>query len=197
MNENDPPEIDPSQTITFAYLGREGIPVLCNRLEYREWYKRKGDRWEIEFDCVGDWEIRTHFIGWAIAPDSVPLFWGVSIGFPRFRPLPFRFGTREAALAFHAKVIKIIMTNDCSDAEIGLMQCMTSDQLDAYVEAMEAMEQAKSVLEEFAELEDARPLTDRESEQLFGAGDRFVRAVKVINEIIGKLKPPFLTNSHE
>jgi len=52
---------------------------------------------------VDDWEIETRFQGFSAEQDGPLLFWEVSAHHPSLAPLVERFGTKEAALAKHAK----------------------------------------------------------------------------------------------
>jgi hypothetical protein len=103
-----------------AYLNRDGVPVLCSRSEWLQWWEREGDRCQIKYDRIDDWEIETRFQGVSVALDGVgldgpPLFWEVSFYNPGFSTESQRFGTREAALAFHSAVIEKIMTEELGE----------------------------------------------------------------------------------
>ena len=63
-------------------------------------------------DRIDDWHIDTRFQGVSVALDGPPLFWEVRFLNPEFSTEAQRFGTKEAALAFHANVVKRIMSGD-------------------------------------------------------------------------------------
>ena len=74
--------------------------------EWKEWWKREADRCQLRYDRIDDWEIETRFQGCSTAPDGPPLFWRVSF-YTLTGPREARhFGTKEAALAFHAEVVE-------------------------------------------------------------------------------------------
>jgi hypothetical protein len=70
--------IDPDERMTFAYLDKDEVPVLCSWFEWKEWWKREADRCQLRYDRIDDWEIETRFQGCSNAPDGPPLFWRVS-----------------------------------------------------------------------------------------------------------------------
>ena len=61
----------------FAYLNKDEVPVLCSWYEWKEWWKREGDRCQVKYDRIDDWEIETRFQGRSAALDGPPLFWDV------------------------------------------------------------------------------------------------------------------------
>jgi hypothetical protein len=105
--------IDPDEKMTFAYLNKDGVPVLCSWYEWKEWWKREGDRCQVKYDRVDDWEIETRFQGRSAALDGPPLFWEVRFFSPRIVSHGARhFGTKESALAFHAEVVERIISGE-------------------------------------------------------------------------------------
>ena len=60
--------------MTFAYLNKDGVPVLCSWYEWKEWWKREGDRCQVKYDRIDDWEIEIRFQGRSAALDGPPLF---------------------------------------------------------------------------------------------------------------------------
>ena len=53
--------IDPDEKMTFAYLNKDEVPVLCSWYEWKEWWKREGDRCQVKYDRIDDWESRPDF----------------------------------------------------------------------------------------------------------------------------------------
>jgi len=105
--------IDPDEKMIFAYLNRDQVPVLCNWLEWKEWWKREGNRCQVKYDRIGDWEIETRFQGRSAALDGPPLFWEVRFFSPRISSDGVKyFGTKESALAFHGEVIEKIIAGE-------------------------------------------------------------------------------------
>jgi hypothetical protein len=100
--------IDPDERMTFAYLDNEEVPVLCSWFEWKEWWKREADRCQLRYDRIDDWEIETRFQGCSTALDGPPLFWKVSFQTSTGPSQARHFGTKEAALAFHAEVVERI-----------------------------------------------------------------------------------------
>ena len=99
--------------MTFAYLNKDGVPVLCSWYEWKEWWKREGDRCQVKYDRIDDWEIETRFQGRSAALDGPPLFWEVRFFSPRIVSDGARhFGTKESALAFHAEVVERIISGE-------------------------------------------------------------------------------------
>jgi hypothetical protein len=105
-------EFTADERATYAYLNKGGVPVLCGWSEWRQWWEREGDRCQIKHDRIDDWHIDTRFQGVSVALDGPPLFWEVRFLNPGFSTEAQRFGTKEAALAFHANVVKRIMSGD-------------------------------------------------------------------------------------
>src|SRR5580693_2938383 len=68
--------------MTFAYLNKDEVPVLCSWYEWKEWWKREGDRCQVKYDRIDDWEIETRFQGRSAALDGPPLFWDVRLFSP-------------------------------------------------------------------------------------------------------------------
>ena len=68
--------IDPDEKMTFAYLNKDGVPVLCGWYEWKEWWKREADRCQVKYDQIDDWEIETGFQGRSAALDSTALLGG-------------------------------------------------------------------------------------------------------------------------
>jgi hypothetical protein len=66
--------IDPNERMTFAYLDKEEVPVLCSWFEWKEWWKREADRCQLRYDRIDYWEIETRFQGCSTALDGPPLF---------------------------------------------------------------------------------------------------------------------------
>ena len=66
--------IDPDERMTFAYLDKDEVPVLCSWFEWKEWWKREADRCQLRYDRIDDWEIETRFQGCSTALDGPPLF---------------------------------------------------------------------------------------------------------------------------
>ena len=58
--------IHPDEKMTFAYLNKDEVPVLCGWDEWKEWWKREGDRCQVKYDRIDDWEIETRFKGLAL-----------------------------------------------------------------------------------------------------------------------------------
>ena len=114
-------EYTADERATYACLDKDGIPFLCGRDEWEQWLEREGERSQIQFDRIDGWEIETRFQGISVALDGPPLFWEVSFYNPVSTPDAYRFGTKEAALEFHASVAKRIMSGellwDRGDAE--------------------------------------------------------------------------------
>src|ERR1700751_1728300 len=81
--------IDPDERMTFAYLDKDEVPVLCSWFEWKERGKREADRCQLRYDRIDDWEIDTRFQGCSTALDGPPLFWKVSSSQAR------HFGTRK------------------------------------------------------------------------------------------------------
>jgi hypothetical protein len=110
-NDFSTEEINPDERATHAYLNKDGIPILCSWHEWKEWWKREGDRCQIKYDRIDDWEIETRFQGCSVALDGPPLFWEVNFrkaGFGDVR----QFGIKEVALAFHEGVCEAIMAGE-------------------------------------------------------------------------------------
>jgi hypothetical protein len=98
-------EFSADEKITFAYLNEDGKPVLRSSSEWRQWWKREGDRCQVKYDRIDNWEIETGFQAARVALDGLPLFRDVTflvpsslMGFGDSEP-------KEAALDFHAEVI--------------------------------------------------------------------------------------------
>ena len=105
--------IDPDEKMTFAYLNKDEVPVLCSWYEWKEWWKREGDRCQVKYDRIDDWEIETRFQGRSAALDGPPLFWDVRFFSRRIVSDGARhFGTKESALAFHAEVVERIISGE-------------------------------------------------------------------------------------
>ena len=105
--------IDPDEKMIFAYLNKDEVPVLCSWYEWKEWWKREGDRCQVKYDRIDDWEIETRFQGRSAALDGPPLFWDVRFFSPRIVSDGARhFGTKESALAFHAEVVERIISGE-------------------------------------------------------------------------------------
>ena len=103
---------DPDERMTFAYLDKDEVPVLCSWFEWNEWWKREGYRCQVRYDRIDDWEIETRFQGSSTALDGPPLFWKVNF-YTSTGPSETRhFGTKEDALAFHGEVVKKIMSGE-------------------------------------------------------------------------------------
>ena len=58
---------DPDERMTFAYLDKDEVPVLCSWFEWKEWWKREADRCQLRYDRIDDWEIETRFQGCSTA----------------------------------------------------------------------------------------------------------------------------------
>jgi hypothetical protein len=105
--------IDPDEKMSFAYLNKDGVAVLCGWFEWKEWWKREADRCQVRYDRIDDWEIETRFHGCSIALDGPPLFWRVSFFNPKIISDGVRhFGTKESALAFHAGIVQRIISGE-------------------------------------------------------------------------------------
>ena len=105
--------IDPDEKMTFAYLNKDEVPVLCSWYEWKEWWKREGDRCQVKHDRIGDWEIETRFQGRSAALDGPPLFWEVRFFSPRGASDGLKyFRSKESALAFHALVVEKIISGE-------------------------------------------------------------------------------------
>jgi hypothetical protein len=105
--------IDPDERMTFAYLNKDGVPVLCSWFEWKEWWKREADRCQVKYDRIGDWEIETRFHGCSAALDGPPLFWKVSFFSPRIVSDGVRhFESKESALVFHAEIVGRTMSGE-------------------------------------------------------------------------------------
>jgi len=105
--------IDPDEIMNFAYLNKDEVPVLCSWYEWKEWWKREGDRCYVKYDRIRRWEIETSFHGCSAALDGPPLFWKVHFFGPRIVSGSIRhFGTKESALAFHAEVVDRIISGE-------------------------------------------------------------------------------------
>src|ERR1700722_15871046 len=90
---------------SFARLNDQGVPLLCSRKEASEWYATRAALCAFKRDRVGDYDITTAFRWFSLEPDT-PLFWEVSLfETSEGRSVGYRFGTKEAALAFHASLI--------------------------------------------------------------------------------------------
>jgi len=83
---------------------------LCSWSEWRQWWKREWERCQIKYDEINDWRIETRFQGCDTARDGPPLFWEVSLVDMGTSFEAHRFGTKEAALDFHAEVVEKIMS---------------------------------------------------------------------------------------
>src|SRR4029077_7195539 len=93
--------IDPDERMTFAYLNKDEVPVLCSWYEWKEWWKREGDRCQVKYDRIDDWEIETRFQGRSAALDVPPLFWDVRFLSPRIVSDGARhFGTKDLRSRF-------------------------------------------------------------------------------------------------
>jgi hypothetical protein len=69
-------------------------------------------RRRVRYDRIDDWEIETRFHGSSTALDGPPLFWKVSF-YTSTGPSETRhFGTKEAALAFHAEVVERVKSGE-------------------------------------------------------------------------------------
>jgi hypothetical protein len=105
--------IDPDEKMTFAYLNKDEVPVLCGWDEWKEWWKSEGNRCQVKYDRIDDWEIETRFQGRSAALDGPPLFWEVRFFSPRMVSNGARhFGTKVSALAFHQKIVERIMSGE-------------------------------------------------------------------------------------
>jgi hypothetical protein len=97
----------PENTI-FAYLDKDDVPAICTREEACEWLQSEEGRRrsEIRSDDASGWRVYTHFQHFSSDPD-VPMFWEVTwytlVG--PWRTGKRRFGTKEAALEFHATLV--------------------------------------------------------------------------------------------
>jgi hypothetical protein len=105
--------VDPDEKMTFAYLNKDQVPVLCSWYEWKEWWKREADRCQVKYDRIGDWEIETRFQGRSAAADGPPLFWQVRFFSPRIASDGVKhFGSKESALAFHGEVVERIIAGE-------------------------------------------------------------------------------------
>jgi hypothetical protein len=99
--------------MTFAYLNKDEVPVLCSWYEWKEWWKREGDRCQVKYDRIDNWEIETRFQGRSAALDGPSLFWDVAFLVPESSLMELgTFGTKESALAFHAEVVERIISGE-------------------------------------------------------------------------------------
>jgi hypothetical protein len=98
----------------WAMLNEEGIPVLCSKEEADEWWLSHDNAKNalIRSESVGAWLIEAMFSRYSLALDGPPLFWRVIchrdetfVGGSRW------FGTREAALEFHAHWVEMFRTH--------------------------------------------------------------------------------------
>ena len=48
--------IDPDEKMTFAYLNKDQVPVLCSWYEWKEWWKREGDRCHLRAETKASWQ---------------------------------------------------------------------------------------------------------------------------------------------
>ena len=89
----------------FARLNDQGVPVLCSRKEASEWYAGRAALCAFKHNRVGTYDIWTEFRWFSLEPDT-PLFWEVSLfEAKQGTSVGYRFGTKEAALAFHASLV--------------------------------------------------------------------------------------------
>jgi len=98
----------PKNTI-FAYLGPDNVPVICKRGEAYEWLRSKRRLPAgIKSNEIDGWTVYTAFQFYSSDPD-VPMFWQVTwYKYERGEPPKSgdcRFGTKEAALEFHAALV--------------------------------------------------------------------------------------------
>ena len=105
-------EFNVDDSATYAYLNKDGVPVLCSWSEWRQWWNREWDRCQIKYEEIDDWSIETRFQGCIIAPDGPPLFWEVGCSMPGSIAKSYRFGTKEAALDFHAEFVEKIISGE-------------------------------------------------------------------------------------
>jgi hypothetical protein len=110
-------ELSAEERATFAYLNNEDIVVFCSWSEWRRWYETEGDRCTVKFDRIDDWEIKTRFTGCSVVFDGPAHFWEVSFCNPKFSTKAQRHGSKEAALEFHATVVKRIMSENAEQRE--------------------------------------------------------------------------------
>ena len=89
----------------FARLNDQGVPVLCSRKEASEWYAGRPALCAFKHNRVDNYDIWTAFRWFSLEPDT-PLFWEVSLfDAKQGTSVGYRFGTKEAALAFHARLV--------------------------------------------------------------------------------------------
>ena len=100
---------------TFAYLRSDGLPQVCNWYQWKNWFESGGERLcRIKYDRVDDWEIETRFLGFSDELDGPLLFWEVKANHPALTLSGIRFGTKEAALQIHEKLITRALANELS-----------------------------------------------------------------------------------
>src|SRR6201994_4604409 len=98
--------IDPDEKMIFAYLNKDEVPVLCSWYEWKEWWKREGDRCQVRYDRIDDWEIEPVFKAGALL-STVHRSFGMSaflisesslmeLGTPERRNLRSRFMQRSS-----------------------------------------------------------------------------------------------------
>jgi hypothetical protein len=89
----------------FARLNDQGVPVLCSRKEASEWYAGRAALCAFKHSRIGNYDIWTAFRWFSLEPDT-PLFWEVSLfDAKQGTGVGYRFGTKEAALAFHSNLV--------------------------------------------------------------------------------------------
>ena len=98
---------------TFAYLRSDGLPQVCNWSQWKDWFESGGERLcRIKYDRVDDWGIETRFEGFSDELDGPLLFWEVRAKHPTLSPYVERFGTKEAALQIHEKLVTLALANE-------------------------------------------------------------------------------------
>jgi hypothetical protein len=106
-----------------AYLNEESVPVLCTRKEANEWAESGGyARSQIKVDIIKGSGIETRFHRFSLAPDGPPLFWRVC-WWSKAEPsecVKRWFGTKEAALEFHAVIADAVATKGYHPSTHGL-----------------------------------------------------------------------------
>lgn len=105
------PELDYAN---WAYLNEKGVPVLCARKEANHWFRSGGrERSQVRLDRIRGWNIGTRFCTFSLSPDGPPFFWQVCLWDENhlFRVGEQRFASREAALEFHASLIRLFPTH--------------------------------------------------------------------------------------
>src|ERR1700745_2409809 len=98
----------------WAYLNKEGVPVICSRKEADYWIQSGGSEpSQARLDRISGWNLGTSCCTFSLSPDGPPLFWQVCLWDEnhQFRAGEQRFASKEDALEFHENIVRILHTH--------------------------------------------------------------------------------------